>query len=69
MRHKKLSGQALAHRVSDVMQDPKSWVVTGTGGMFAYPQGEQENVESVGDSLKNAAKLIVQALARMLVGV
>jgi len=51
------------------MQDPKSWVVTGTEGMFAYPQVEEENVETVGESLKSAAKLIVHALARMLVGI
>ena len=51
------------------MQDPKSWVVTGTEGMFAYPHGEEENLETVGDSLKSAVKLIVQTLARMVVGI
>ena len=69
VRRKQLGNQPLANRVSAVIQDPKSWVVTGTEGMFAYPQGEEENVETVGESLKNAAKLIVQALARMLVGI
>jgi len=68
-RRKKWAGQALARRVSAVIQDPKSWVVTGTGGMFAYPQGREENVETVGESLKQAASLIIQTLARMLVGV
>jgi len=68
-RRKKLGNQALAYRVSAVIQDPKSWVVTGTGGMFAYPRAEEENDETVGESLKNAVKLIVQALARMLVGI
>lgn len=69
VRQKKLGDPALANRVSAVMQDPKSWVVTGTEGMFAYTQGEEENFETVGESLKNAAKLIIQALARMWVGV
>jgi hypothetical protein len=64
-----MGNPALAGRVSAIIQDPKSWVVTGTEGMFAYPQGEEENVETVGESLKSAAKLIVQALARLLVGV
>ena len=69
VRQKNLASPALARRVSAVMQDPKSWIVTGTGGMFAYPRGEDENLETVGESVKNAAKLIVQTLARMLVGV
>jgi len=69
VRRKTLGSEAFASQLSAVMQDPKSWVVTGTEGMFAYPQGEEENVETVGDSLKSAAKLIVQALARLLVGV
>ncbi|HEX6769627.1 MAG TPA: hypothetical protein VF208_09770, partial [Candidatus Binatia bacterium] len=69
VRRKTLGSEALASQVSAVMQDPKSWVVTGTEGMFAYPQGEEDNVETVGESLKSAAKLIVQALARLLVGV
>ena len=69
LRQKNLGNEALANRVSTVMQDPQSWVVTGTKGMFAYPQGVEENAEAIGDSLKNAAKLILQALARMLVGV
>ena len=69
VRRKRSGSEALASQVSAVMQDPKSWVVTGTEGMFAYPQGEEENVETVGESLKSAAKLIVQALARMLVGI
>jgi hypothetical protein len=37
--------------------------------MFAYPQGAEENVETIGDSFKSAAKLIIQTVARMLVGV
>ena len=69
VRHERLKQGALAKRVSAVLQDPKAWVVTGTEGMFAYPQGEEENVETVGDSLKSAAKLIIQTLARMMVGV
>lgn len=69
VRLQKMGDPAAAGRVSAIIQDPKSWVVTGTEGMFAYPQGEEENVDTVGESLNDAAKLIVQALARMLVGV
>jgi Zn-finger nucleic acid-binding protein len=45
--------------------DEKSWVVTGTKGMFAYPAGE-ETIESGSDSLTNIAELVLQKLLRMV---
>jgi Zn-finger nucleic acid-binding protein len=59
----------VARRVSAVMENPKAWVVTGTQGMFAYPHGEEESLETVGESVKSAGKLIIRTLARMLVGI
>jgi hypothetical protein len=49
--------------------DPKSWKVTGTHGMFAYPQGEEEeDPQTVAETVKRAAPLIAQTLARLLLG-
>jgi len=56
-------------KLAEAIQHPQSWVVTGTQGMFAYPRGEEESEESVRNSVKNAARLVLQALARMLIGV
>jgi len=69
VRGDKMGQAKLAGKLTDVMQDPKSWVVTGTKGMFAYPRGEEENNETIQDTAKNAAKLILQTLVRMLIGV
>ena len=44
-------------------------MVTGTQGMFAYPRGEEENSETIQESVKNAAKMVLQTLVRMLMGV
>jgi Zn-finger nucleic acid-binding protein len=69
VRTSKLGAELPPQRLAEVMQDPKSWVVTGTQGMFAYPRGEEESEEPVRDSVKNAASLVLQTLARMLIGV
>jgi Zn-finger nucleic acid-binding protein len=64
-----LGSDRLANKLTDVIQDPKAWVVTGTKGMFAYPRGAEESNETIRDSAKNAAKLVLQTIARMLIGV
>jgi Zn-finger nucleic acid-binding protein len=69
IRASKLAAERPAQKLVEVMQDPKSWVVTGTRGMFAYPRAEEESEETIKDSVRSAAKLVLQALARMLVGV
>jgi Zn-finger nucleic acid-binding protein len=69
VRADKMSETKLAGKLTEVMQDPNAWVVTGTKGMFAYPRGEEESNETIHDSVKNATKLVLQTLARMLIGI
>ncbi len=69
VRASKMGHAELAGKLTEMVQDPKSWVVTGTKGMFAYPRGEEESNETIQDSVKNAVKLVLQTLARMLIGV
>jgi hypothetical protein len=52
-----------------VYADPKSWVVTGTKGIFAYPRSVEEEDDVVDQSVTGAAKLVLQSLARMILGV
>jgi hypothetical protein len=51
------------------LSNPESWVLTGTNGLYAYPRGEEQSVETVKESIAGAAKLIVQALVRTILGV
>lgn len=69
VRAHKMAETKLAGKLTEVMQDPNAWVVTGTKGMFAYPRGEEDSDETIQNSVKNATKLVLQALARMLIGV
>lgn len=69
VRDNKMGQTRLAGKLTEMVQDPKSWVVTGTKGMFAYPRGEEESNDTIQDTVKNAAKLVLQTLARMLIGV
>jgi len=69
VRETKLGSEFHAQKLAQVIQNPRTWVVTGTRGMFAYPRAEEENDETLEDSVKNAAKLVLQTLARMLLGV
>jgi Zn-finger nucleic acid-binding protein len=68
-RKQKMGGEEVIARLPDVYADTKSWVVTGTKGIFAYPRGGEENQEVVQTSLANAAKLVLQSLARMILGI
>jgi Zn-finger nucleic acid-binding protein len=50
--------------------DPKSWVMTGTKGIYAYPRGEEDDsAELIGRSFADAAKLVLQGLVRMILGI
>lgn len=69
IRSKNLGAEIHAQKLAEIIQDPKTWVVTGTQGMFAYPRGEEENSETIQASVKNAAKMVLQTLARMLIGI
>jgi Zn-finger nucleic acid-binding protein len=65
----KLGVEAIVHKIPEVYQNPKSWVMTGTQGMFVYPQGAVEEKQTVGETLSGAAKLILQTLVRMVLGI
>jgi Zn-finger nucleic acid-binding protein len=65
----KMGAEAIVREIPEVYQNPKSWVVTGTRGMFAYPQGVEESQETVRDNLSGAVKLILQSLVRMVLGI
>ena len=65
----KLGAEAVVRKISKVYQNPKSWVVTGTQGMFVYPQGAVEEKQTMGETLSGAAKLILQTLVRLALGI
>jgi len=44
-------------------------VMTGTKGIFAYPRGAEEGDELPDQSIKGAVKLVLQSLARMILGI
>jgi len=68
-RLKKMSGEKIPARLPEVYADPKSWVMTGTKGIFAYPRGAEQDDELLDQSVKGAAKLVLQSLARMILGI
>jgi Zn-finger nucleic acid-binding protein len=65
----KMGTEAIVQKIPEIYQNPKSWVVTGTRGMFAYPQGLDEGEERVTASLGGAFKLVLQTLVRMVLGI
>jgi Zn-finger nucleic acid-binding protein len=67
-RLKRMSGAKAVAKLPEVYADPKSWIVTGTNGIFAYPRPPEESEDAVERSAKGAAKLVLQSLARMLLG-
>jgi hypothetical protein len=64
-----MSEAKIIAKLPQVYADPKSWVVTGTRGIFAYPRGSAENDELVDQSIAGAAKLVLQSLRRMILGI
>jgi Zn-finger nucleic acid-binding protein len=69
MRMTKMGSEAIVRNAVEIYQDPKSWIVTGTGGMFAQPRGVEENSEPLGESLRASFKLALQALLRIVLGI
>lgn len=65
----RLAPEELIQKLPDALDNPKSWVVTGTQGMFAYPQGYSADKDTVKDTVTNAAKLVLQALVRLVIGI
>ena len=68
-RSEKMSAATLVEKLPDVYQDPKSWVVTGTQGMFAYPKGIADSDATIGNTLGGAFKIVLQVLMRMVLGI
>jgi Zn-finger nucleic acid-binding protein len=65
----KLGAEEIVHKIPALYQDPKSWVVTGTQGMLAYPQGYADEKETVTETLSSGARLALQALVRLILGI
>ena len=68
-RLKKMNDAAIVAKLPQVYADPKSWVVTGTKGIFAYPRGVESGEESMDASLKDSMKSALQNFIRMLFGI
>jgi Zn-finger nucleic acid-binding protein len=68
-RLKRMSGEKVVAKLPQVYADPKSWVMTGTKGIFAYPRGAEEDDQLLDQSVKGTAKLVLQSLARMILGI
>jgi Zn-finger nucleic acid-binding protein len=68
-RAAKLGSERVAAKLPEVYADPGSWVVTGTRGIYAYPRGVEENDDLLGKSLGDSAKLVLQSLVRLILGV
>jgi Zn-finger nucleic acid-binding protein len=65
----KMGAEAIVQKLPQIYQNPKSWVMTGTQGIFAYPQGAVDDETTIGQSLGGAFKLILQTLVRMVLGI
>jgi Zn-finger nucleic acid-binding protein len=68
-RQEKMGAKAIVQKIPEVYQNPKSWVVTGTQGIFAYPQGAEEKEQGVASTLGGAFRLILQTLVRLALGI
>jgi Zn-finger nucleic acid-binding protein len=67
-RGEKMGAAAVVRKIPEVYQDPKSWVVTGTQGMFAYPQRLENDKGPIEETLGGAFRLVLQTLVRMALG-
>ncbi len=68
-RSKNMPAEAVTEKLPEAFQNPKAWVVTGSGGMFAYPQGLASADEAVAATARGAFKFILRTLVSMLLGV
>ena len=55
-----MSAEKVVAKLPEVYANPKSWVVTGTKGIYAYPRGDEDD---------SAAQLVLQSLVRMILGI
>jgi len=68
-RGTKMDKEAIVGKLPAVYANPKSWVLTGTKGIFAYPRGAEEDDDPVVVTLTGAAKLVLQTLVRIILGI
>lgn len=68
-RRKKLGVKSIVNKIPAIYQNPDSWVVAGTKGIYAYPRGPGEDDDLVNRSFGSAAKLVLRSLVRMVLGV
>ena len=67
-RTRNLGAASAVAKLPALYQNPKSWIVTGTQGIFAYPRGEEPE-DVVEKSISAAGKVILQSLLRLALGV
>ncbi|HEX6435584.1 MAG TPA: zf-TFIIB domain-containing protein [Candidatus Binatia bacterium] len=65
VRSKNIGAKTTGKKLPETDGDEKSWVVTGTKGMFAYPPSE-ETIEAGSDSLTNIVETVLQKLLQMV---
>ena len=68
-RAQKMGAETIIDKLPAVYQNPKSWVVTGTKGIYAYPHCAAESEDIVKKSISAVAKLILQYLLRLVLGI
>jgi Zn-finger nucleic acid-binding protein len=68
-RSVRMGKESIVAKLPEAVANPKSWVVTGTRGIYAYPRGEEEGDDLLGKSLSDTAKLVLQSLVRMILGI
>jgi Zn-finger nucleic acid-binding protein len=65
----KLGPDGIIQRIPEVYENPKSWVVTGTQGMMAYPRMVDDSAEEFKPSLGGVVATILQTLLRAALGI
>ena len=65
VRSKNMGNKTTGKKPLQTDSDAKSWVVTGTKGMFAYPAGE-ETIKAGTDSLTGIMESMLEKLLRMV---
>lgn len=68
-RKKKLGTKAIVNKIPAVYQNPDSWVVAGTKGIYAHPRGPSEDDDILNKSIGSATKLVLRSLVRMVLGI
>jgi Zn-finger nucleic acid-binding protein len=66
IRTEKMPADVRVRKVVENFSNPKSWITTGTRGIFAYPRGGEENEDVSAATAKGAMNLIFQTLLRLV---